>query len=31
MPPSRRIAAGPSEYRSGVSGGNPFRTAVDDE
>ena len=32
VPPSRRIAAGPSEFRSGVSGGNPFRsTVVDDE
>ena len=31
MPPSRRIAAGPSDFRSGVSGGNPFRTAVEDE
>ena len=31
IPPSRRIAAGPSEFRSGVSGGNPFRSTVVDE
>src|SRR5215203_1315178 len=31
IPPARRIAAGPSEFRSGVSGGNPFRSTVVDE
>jgi DNA-binding NtrC family response regulator len=29
--PARRLAAGQGEFRSGVSGGNPYRSALDDE